>query len=491
VKFGLDDGGVLAGDEAKGLIASYRALLESPDAAEKARELMRACPIPALRSCFESVSAEKTASLASYRAFTRHIVSAHADPSRADSFFRDLERSIASFASGGTPLTLATDFNGSARASSIDRSVFGELGIPFFEINGATGAIAHRIVPEGESLIPCADFLSSLKKGVTPEERGVVFGYVPDCDGDRGNIVYWDEGDSQPRILEAQEVFALSVVSELASLAREGLITVAGKGLPCAPPAAVAVNDPTSARIDAIARAFGVRVARAEVGEANVVGLARKLRDEGHVVRILGEGSNGGNITYPSSVRDPLDTVFALLKLLVLRDDGGKKGLFRLWCELSGRMDAYRDDFTFADIRASLPDYSTTSAFEEEAKLAVRTQDHAELKRRFQGVFLREWEARERDLARDFGIVSWQARAYNGMEERDSCRDFSLGRSGGLKILLLGKDREELGFLWMRPSGTESVFRIMAEAAGSDRSRERFLLSWLSRMVLEADSQIV
>jgi phosphoglucomutase len=40
----------------------------------------------------------------------------------------------------------------------------------------------------------------------------------------------------------------------------------------------------------------------------------------------------------------------------------------------------------------------------------------------------------------------------------------------------------------MRGSGTEPVFRVMAEAAGSDRQLERRLIDWQRRMVQEADA---
>jgi phosphoglucomutase len=52
------------------------------------------------------------------------------------------------------------------------------------------------------------------------------------------------------------------------------------------------------------------------------------LREKGYIVRILGEGSAGGNITHPSAVRDPLNTVMALVKLLSVRTKAEKKGLF-------------------------------------------------------------------------------------------------------------------------------------------------------------------
>ena len=78
------------------------------------------------------------------------------------------------------------------------------------------------------------------------------------------------------------------------------------------------------------------------MGEANVVNLARNLREQGYQVRILGEGSNGGTITNPAAVRDPLNTIFALLKLLSIKDEvlpNGKVvlGLFHRWCKYSDR----------------------------------------------------------------------------------------------------------------------------------------------------------
>ncbi len=79
---------------------------------------------------------------------------------------------------------------------------------------------------------------------------------------------------------------------------------------------AIAINGPTSLIIESIATRLGAVVARAEVGEANVVQLADQLRDKGYTVRLLGEGSNGGNITHPSKVRDPLNTLVSLIKLL-------------------------------------------------------------------------------------------------------------------------------------------------------------------------------
>ncbi|HNY16461.1 MAG TPA: phosphoglucomutase [Treponemataceae bacterium] len=487
VKFGLSDGGVLEGGETRKLIAFYRALVARKDAAERARDLIASCPTASLKAVACSIETEKARAIETYRAFSREVISGESEPAKQERFLGALAEGAQALSRAGKPLSFLADFNGSARAASIDRSFFESFGIRFFAINDAPGQIAHRIVPEGDSLSFCAREIERLRKeGSTDEERAVSLGYMPDCDGDRGNIVCWNAAKGAAETLEAQEVFALSVIAELAHLAWAGTVSCT-PGKAANPPVAVAVNDPTSLRIEAIARAFGARVARAEVGEANVVNLARRLRGEGAIVRILGEGSNGGNITHPAAVRDPLNTAFALIKLLLIRDANGKKGLFHIWCELSGQEGRYRDDFDLTDIRATLPLFVTTSVYEPEAMLAIKTADHALLKRNFQAVFLREWDNARAGFLADLGVASWQAIANNGTEETRGIADFGLSGKGGLKVQFLDSAGAPCAYIWMRGSGTEPVFRILADARGSDVSAERRLLSWLTAMVLEAD----
>ncbi len=487
VKFGLSDGGVLDGGQAALLIAAFRAAIAKPDAAERAKRLVASCPADSLARVIENRPSEKEKALAVYRAFSREVISGSADEAGKDRFFSMLASDAELLARAGRPASLLADFNGSARAASIDRDFFGSAGIPFFAINDVPGVIAHRIVPEGDSLSFCAREIERLRAhGSTDAERSVSLGYVPDCDGDRGNVVCWNGAKGIAEPLEAQEVFALSVIAELAHLVRLGAISCA-PGRPASPPVAVAVNDPTSLRIEAIARAFGATVARAEVGEANVVNLARKLRDEGAIVRILGEGSNGGNITHPAAVRDPVNTVFAILKLLVIRDEGERKGLFHVWCSLSGQESRYRADFDLTDVRATLPAFVTTSVYEPDAMLAIRTTDHAALKRKFQAVFLREWETARHGFLSDLGVSSWLAISNNGITETRGIEDFGISGKGGLKVQFLDHEGIECAYVWMRGSGTEPVFRILADARGSNVEAERKLLAWLTAMVTEAD----
>ena len=58
---------------------------------------------------------------------------------------------------------------------------------------------------------------------------------------------------------------------------------------------------------------------------------------------------------------------------------------------------------------------------------------------------------------------------------------------GGLKIIFSDRNGTEKGFIWMRGSGTEPVFRILADSEGADTEKERWLIEWQRNLVSEAD----
>jgi len=495
IKFGLSDGGVLQASETALLVSAFRSFMACPDRIERAHALLNGAKAEQLSAVYAAGAECKKAAVAAYRDFTGEVISGSAGRDKRERFFAALRKGLQKRALG-----IAADFNGSARTVSIDREFLSSLGAGFHGLNDKPGEIAHRIVPEGESLDPCRAFVEELHR----KDPSVTIGYVPDCDGDRGNLVIWDEGEQRARILEAQEVFALACMAELSSLVWTGELKLDSRGKAAgAVKAAIAVNDPTSLRINRIAQAFDASVFRAEVGEANTVGLARKLRNEGYLVRILGEGSSGGTITHPSAVRDPIDTLGAILKLLAIRDgEGGSPGLFEIWCNLSGQEKIYKQDFSLADIIASLPAFFSTGAYTDDAVLKVKTADHGLLKDRYQKIFLREWEEKKGTLKERYGITGWEAIAYNGMEEKRGLSRFGEAGRGGLKIEFSGtaeaREENKIACIWMRGSGTEPVFRIMADAAditrpgdsaGFGRELERTLIEWQRRMVLEADQQ--
>jgi phosphoglucomutase len=454
VKFGVG-GGVLGGEASRGLIESFKSLVSDDG---RMGELVAALSrnsremTESLEAVFGETVRWKKEAETSYTAFIGRVISGHEDAFRQEAVLGLLRKQIRLRGCG-----IAVDFNGSARTVGIDACFLESFGIALKTIHARPGEIVHVIEPEGAALEPCRAALEEAHG----EDPRFIFGYVPDNDGDRGNIVFWDEAAKRASVLQPQEVFALACYAELAFLAWGG-------GLP--EKTAVVVNDPTSLRIERIAETFGAKVFRAEVGEAHVVCLARKLRAEGWTVRILGEGSNGGNITYPSEVRDPLSTVFALLKLLYLP-------VFR------GRPAA-----SLREVLAALPRFLTLGVSEKQARLAITARDHGALKESYEKIFLREWEARKRELE-GFGIFSWEELNYEGIECRSGMgRAFRTGACrGGLSLLLKDARGQPKAFLWMRGSGTEPVFRISVDLEGEDAGLFDYLLSWHTAMIFEAD----
>lgn len=477
IKFGLNDGGVLPGGETAKLTAAFTRLCGDPQSIQLAARLVAACPQQAVTRLFAEIPQHKARALAAYRDFTRLVVSGTEDAVEQGTFF-----SMIAHATKAKPLAVVCDMNGSARSLSIDRDFLPEYGIGFEAINSRPRQIVHAIIPEPENLVHCARYMEEQK----PHNPAITLGYMPDCDGDRGNIVYWDETTGKSQVLQAQEVFALSVLAELAYLDYR----CEGSG---GMKAGIAVNDPTSMRIDEIAAAFGATVFRAEVGEANVVNRAREARQQGYTVPILGEGSNGGNITHPAAVRDPINTIFALAKLLAIQDsvleDGAvKPGLFHRWCRKSGQEAAYKADFTLADIIATLPAYTTTGVSESRALMHIACPDHGTLKARFQSLFEASWNERKDALLKEFGIASYQAICNRGTTETRNLADYSLSGTGGLKILFKDARGKDCGYIWMRGSGTEPVFRILCDVRGDNKKMEETLLAWERELLAQADN---
>lgn len=464
IKFGTNDGGVLNGTENAKLVKEFTDRLNDEEGLEEAYKKARSCTTSELQKVYQVSESSKYNALNAYKNFINETITGTENKEYQEDFFGMIDNTIIE-----NPIGVVCDFNGSSRNHCIDRDYFAEHNINFYSINN--NEIVHEIIPEAENLIHVAAEMERLQK---EGHKEVVLGYMPDCDGDRGNIVYWDDKAKKSVILKAQEVFSLSVLSELTySIWQHG----SDKNFK----PAVAVNCPTSMRIEEIVNTLGGQVFRAEVGEANVVNLAREKRSEGYTVRILGEGSNGGTITYPSAVRDPLNTIFAIIKLLVMRENG----LFEMWCKKAGIK--YNPNYTLTDVLDTLPKYTTTGVSEPRAVLHVKNTNHAELKGKFQKVFEQDWKKKETELNTKYGICSWEAVITNGTKETRNVSDFSTSGKGGLKILLKDKDSKNIAFIWMRGSGTEPVFRIMCDVKGDKVQMEKELLEWETKLIHEAD----
>jgi phosphoglucomutase len=89
-------------------------------------------------------------------------------------------------------------------------------------------------------------------------------------------------------------------------------------------------------------------------------------------------------------------------------------------------------------------------------------------------------------LRRNAGIVAWRVINYEGTEAREGIGNRTGSESGGLKVMLTDSNGLDVGFLWMRGSKTEPVFRIMVDIEGHRPELENELLQWLREMVATA-----
>ncbi len=352
-------------------------------------------------------------------------------------------------------LKIVCDMNGSARTSSIDQKFLNSLNIETHFFN--TEKIVHEIVPEGENLKWCKEKLTTLHQ----QDSSYLLGYTVDNDGDRGNIVYWDEKSNSVQILEAQKLFALIATIELASI--EGN-------------KAIAVNGPTSLMIDQLSKRWNFKVSRSEVGEANVVTLAKNLREQGYTVPLLGEGSNGGTIAHPSKVRDPLNTLVSLIRVLT------DYSLFE-------KITSLKEKPTIAKVLGTLPKRIVTETSSPLAILKINQTNHQKLKRNYEQKFLESWENKKEFLKEHYGIYSYLVEQTEGI----NCK-VGLGENyrsgnmrGGLKVLFLNKEGQPTDFIWMRGSATEPVFRILADTKGLDENRHAYFLKWQTELVVSSD----
>ncbi|MCE5272225.1 phosphatidylglycerol lysyltransferase, partial [bacterium] len=205
VKFSAGDGRVLPRDRAQALEESLHELVRDPAGLEAFYTSLRNVDPAALTAVYAHSAAQKRRSLTAYRRHAARELTAEASASGRASVLEQLHRSLER-----RPLGVVAELNGSARTVSIDREFLDGLGLKVRAVNYVPGRIAHAILPEGEALHPACRVLEL----AALEDHAFELGYVPDCDGDRGNVVVLDpQGVARP--LEAQEVFALAVTAEL------------------------------------------------------------------------------------------------------------------------------------------------------------------------------------------------------------------------------------------------------------------------------------
>lgn len=440
-KFG-SNGGVFDKQAFDEIEKIFKRMVLSEDYSDSVVSLSASLQKDAYREVLENHLNEKRKSIGSYRKFV--LKTANAKESFA------------------VPFGIVADFNGSARSSSNDMSFLSSLGAKVWSVNERPGQIEHGIVPEGENLELCKKTLSKVHK----LDNNFILGYVPDNDGDRGNFVFVNNRGNAS-ILDAQNVFALIASIEMADQ------VIKKEKRP-----AIAVNGPTSQRVDEIASIIGVDVFRSDIGESNVVALAKKLRGEGYSVHVCGEGSNGGIIANPAKVRDPMNSIMSIAKLYSVH------GLYALLLESLSKYKNKRD-VSLATLISSLPSYTTTPAFSKDAVLRIKCPDFDLLKLEYERLFLSEVNGYLTE-----GLAQYEIRQYEGTNE-----EIGIGiehrpkkSQGGYKVIFYDNFMKFKASLWFSKSRTEPVMRVMVDVKGDNKDLHDKLLSWQRSLVLRADN---
>ncbi|WP_215535041.1 phosphoglucomutase [Borreliella bavariensis] len=358
------------------------------------------------------------------------------------------------------PIGIIAEMNGSSRINSIDKELIESLGLKIELHNDKMGIFKHNIIPEGKSLNECKKLLQ--KKYI--KDNSFELGYVPDCDGDRGNLVFIDKVTNTASIIEAQKIFALVVISELSYLYYTGIKNNI----------AIVTNDATSLNIEKIANFFNAKVYRVEVGEANLTEMADDLRAQGFIVKISGEGSNGGCIIYPSRVRDPITTLLSIVKLLKMKE------LYQIWCKLSKSY--YKEKYSLKDILNTTNFYSNVIVSSKKANLTnLKIENQEILKSNYENLLIKEIKSNK--LFQELSIIDYEIINYEGkIQSKIRTGD----ASGGLKVLLK-TNKEIVATLWMRISKTEPVTRVLSEVIYTKRNALFKLLEFNKRLIKKAN----
>jgi len=201
LKFGTS-GGVYGGNESKELISTFRNLLADKNIIKIIDTSFSHTDINKYKGIIDLIPKWKNNAYTEYLNFSMAVI---ADSNNS----KDMEnmQNKLKTASGKRKIGIIAELNGSARTLSIDNVILESYGISVKSINNKPREIVHRIVPEGFSLDTCRKELENRYN----INKKFILGYVPDNDGDRGNLVFINTNTEKAEILEAQEVFALAV----------------------------------------------------------------------------------------------------------------------------------------------------------------------------------------------------------------------------------------------------------------------------------------
>ncbi len=365
-------------------------------------------------------------------------------------------------------LHVILDANGGARALNFDSDFLQSLKINVIQINTLLGIFTHQIIPEGSALV---QIIQEMKKN--PQ---IALGITFDCDGDRGNIAL--RINDAVALLVPQDLFCMCVLIEL----KWRRIFGTKDNRYC-----LIVNDASTIALDEICTREKISLFRTEVGEANVVKAMEEAQKKGYTVLLAGEASNGGVIFSPFRVRDPFVTLLILLKAL-------------LWPQKLGLGNTAQESFEY--LLSAIPQKQITNTEDKKAKILypqgldfakcyqslIRhiqhriediqamlipetiTNNHLSITKK--GRTTNTLSSQSNSLIMQFFIYSNTKKI--AVTPRTSVHSYS---KGGLSVIIKNKKTNSLlAKLWIRPSGTEALVRIIVEVLNGNKKQYTTLL---------------
>ena len=195
--------------------------------------------------------------------------------------------------------------------------------------------------------------------------------------------------------------------------------------------------------------------------------------------------------------------MMSLLKLLFLPNPNGDKVLIDIAFQKLGINSPTDDDFQKSNksTKSISPDnffsiikkldlickhlqrYQSTSMASPEAMIRFSADVNQEkIKHHYEKIFALEYEEKKEDLADEYNIYSYQILNYLNTKITLGPGNRDGNESGGFKIVFLNQQNQQVGFLWMRSSKTEPLFRLSSEIEGSKDQQEK-LLAWHREML--------
>ena len=121
IKFGLNDGGVIPGPEAKKLADSFCEKCNAPNVKDQANMLINSAAEKDVAQVYKNSPKFKKAALENYNRFIKTVITGTENTKAQDALFAQIEKSVQE-----KPLAIVCDMNGSSRAACIDKNFIEE-----------------------------------------------------------------------------------------------------------------------------------------------------------------------------------------------------------------------------------------------------------------------------------------------------------------------------------------------------------------------------